>query len=172
MAIASPGDVTNFKVGNYRVTWNSVVLGLTADGSEITYEKMFRDRKADQYGETVLGRLLIGEKLEISLRLREFTATNLSKVLPGATLTTNLVEDGVQYAGSIDLADSAQQLVLHPLDTDDATLTYDWTVFKSVPVIDGPIPGKGGEDLVIPVRFHVFPDTSKVIGKQLFKYGA
>lgn len=172
MAIASPGDVTNFKVGNHRVTWNSVVLGITAAGSEITIEKIFRDITGDQYGQTVLDRQLVGEKMSIALTLKEFHATNLSKALPGSTLTsTTTVEDGVQYGGAIKLSSYVQGLVLHPLSLDDTVLTADWNVWKCVPVINGAIPAKHDADLVIPVMFHVLPDTTKAIGKQLFKFG-
>lgn len=172
MAIASPGDVTNFKVGNHRVTWNSVVLGLTAAGSQITIEKMFRDVTADQYGQTVLDRQLVGEKVSIEIVLKEFTPTNLGKVLPGSTTTsTTTVEDGVQYGGSIKLSSLVQGLVLHPLNLDDTVLTADWNFWKTVPVINGAIPEKSDEDQVLPVMFHVLPDTSKAIGKQFFKFG-
>jgi len=172
MAITSPGSVANFRVANHRVTWNSVVLGLTAEGSEITIEKIFRERTADQYGQTVLDKHLVGEKVSVKLTLKEFTAATLGKVLPGSTTTTGLVEDGVQYAGSTALLAGSQALVLHALDQDDATLSYDWQFFKSYPVISGPIVGRADQDAAIQVEFHVFPDTSKAIGKQLYKYGA
>jgi hypothetical protein len=64
-----------------------------------------------------------------------------------------------------------QGLVLHPLTLDDTVLTADWNFWKTVPVINGAIPEKHDEDQVIPVMFHVFPDTSKPIGKQFFKFG-
>lgn len=172
MAIASPGTITNITVGNHRVTWNSVVLGLTAAGSQITIEKIWRDIVADQYGQTVLDKHLVGEKVTVELVLKEFNATNLGKATAGSTTTsTTTVEDGVQYGGAIKLSSYQQLLTLHPLHIDDGTLTGDWNFFKAVPVISGPIPSKHDEDLVIPVTFHVLPDTSKVIGKQLYKYG-
>lgn len=172
MAIASPGDITNLKVGNHRVTWNSVVMGHTAAGSTITIEKIFRDVTVDAFGQTVVKRHLIGEKVSVELVLKEFTPVNFGKVLPGSTTTsTTTVEDGVQYAGAIELSALAYGLVLHPLNLDDTVLTADWNLWKTVPVINGGIPLKSDEDMVVPVMFHVFPDTSKAIGKQFYKFG-
>lgn len=172
MSTAFAGTKSNFKVGNHRVTFNSVDLGYTVEGSEITIEREYRELRGDQTT-AALGKRLVSEKMSISLRLREFTAANLAKALPGSTLTgSTKVEDGGYYAGAIDLYDYAYALNLHPLDKDDAVLTADWNVYKATLSIAGPIPAKAGEDMVVPVEVHVFPDTSKAIGKQLFAFGA
>ena len=172
MAVTSPGDVTNFKVGNHRVTWNGVVLGITAAGSQITYEQIWREKTGDQTGQTVLDEDLVGEKMSIELTLKEFTVANLGRVIPGATVTAGAVKAGVQYGGAIKLSSYVQQLTLHPLNLDDSVVTADWIVFKCVPVLSGPIPAKHDEDMVLPVKFKILPDTSKPIGQQLFQFGA
>ena len=153
MAITSPGDVTNLKVGNHRVTWNGVVMGHTAAGSTITIEKIFRESTVDAFGQTVVKKFLIGEKVSVELVLKEFTPVIFGKTLPGSTTTsTTTVEDGVQYAGAVELSALAQGLILHPLTLDDSVLSGDWNIWKTVPVINGGIPLKSdGFSLSYPV---------------------
>jgi len=172
MATAFAGVATNFKVGNYRVSLGGTDLGYTVDGSVIVIEEEWRDRTGDQDGTTVLDRVKIGENMTISLKLKEFTPANLSKALLGSTLTSAVVEWGGQLAGVKTGYSNALALLLHPLDLDDAVLTGDWNVWKVVPEGKLEIPGRSGEDLVLPITFKALPDTSKARGVRLFKYGA
>src|SRR5579872_3439745 len=108
MATAFGGNEANFRVGNHRVTWNSIDMGFTVAGSVITIKETYRDRTGDQTGVTVLDRVLTGEMADVNLKLREFTPTNIAKVLSASTGSGGPPQTTVKGGGA--LAGTVSQL--------------------------------------------------------------
>lgn len=110
-------DVQNTRVGVCSVSFNGVDLGHTLGGVEVTYEPTYHDVTVDKYGQTIVERVLIGEKLMAKVPLAEYTIANLKVAMPQG-----------QYAGAanarLQLGSSsgqsaradAAELVLHPIN--------------------------------------------------------
>lgn len=171
MTTAFGGDATKLRIGACRVKYNSVDLGYTADGVEITIEQDWRDFVADQDGSTVLDRALIGQKATVSMKLREITATNINKALPTSTLSTSIVKGGGELAGANKAYASAQALNLHPLSKDDTDTSEDWDFPKAYPTGAITVPMGSGKDVEIPITFMCFPNQAGTRGERLYSYG-
>lgn len=153
-------DITKVKVGACSVTYNGVDLGHTKGGVEVTYEPIYHDVTVDKYGETVVEKVLIGEKLMAKVPLAESTIANLKNAIPqgefagagNARLTIGAVAGGKGSA-------LAAQLVLHPVG--EGTRAFDVVLHKAYVanqitlnhVVDG--------EKIVECEFHALLDESK-----------
>src|SRR3990167_7629056 len=78
-------DATNVKVGACSVTFNSVDLGHTKGGVEVSYEPVYHDVSVDKFGESIVDKYLMGEKWTVKVPLAEFTIANLKAAMPQGT---------------------------------------------------------------------------------------
>jgi len=96
----APSGTSEPSVASYPVSWTSFTSpGYTDDGVEFVYTPTFKDITVDEEM-AVVQKLLIGEKLEINVKLAETTLVNLLKAIAGASLVE--VGDGTSklYLGS------------------------------------------------------------------------
>lgn len=159
-------DITNVKVGACSVTFNGTDLGHTKGGVEVSYEPMYHDVAVDKYGETVVEKYLIGEKMTAKVPLAEFTIANLKVAIPQGTyggagnkrLTVGAV------AGNSASSLSAQ-LVLHPLNM--GTRANDIVLHKAYVGSTVTLPHRVDEEKIIEVTFEALLDETKSAGNYL-----
>ena len=160
------GDVTNVQVGVCSVTYNGVDLGHTKGGVEVTYEPEYHDITVDKYGNTVVEKVLIGEKLTAKVPLAEFTIANVDKAIPQGTVAgaadsrvlvgQNAGVKGKQYA---------YQLVLHPIN--EGTRRHDIVLHKAYISSEVVLNHMVDEEKVIEVTFEALLDETKSAGNYL-----
>ena len=123
-------DITNVELGVCSVTLNDVDLGHTKGGVLLSYEPSYHDVSVDKYGETIVEKYLLGEKLTVKVPLAEFTLANLKVAMPQGSLTGAAdarLTLGAN-AGKTALTD-ALELVLHPIS--EGTLEHDVVIHKA-----------------------------------------
>jgi hypothetical protein len=159
-------DITNVQVGVCTVTFNSTDLGHTKGGVEVSYEPVYKDVSVDKYGETVVEKKLIGEKLTAKVPLAEYTIANLRNSIPQATFAgaaNSRITIGAS-AGQSAKADS-YQLVLHPQA--EGTRRHDIVFHKAYVSSTVVLPHKNDEEKVIEVTFEALLDETKSDGNYL-----
>ena len=153
-------DVTKVKVGACSVTFNGTDLGHTKGGAEVTYEPVYHDVTVDKYGETVVEKVLIGEKLMAKVPLAESTIANLKVGMPqgefagagNARITLGAVAGNKASA-------LAAQLVLHPLA--EGTKAFDVVIHKAYVANQIVLSHTVDGEKVIECEFHALLDESK-----------
>lgn len=160
------GDITKVKVGVCSVVYNSVDLGHTVGGVEVSYEPAYMDVAVDQYGSTVVEKYLTGEKFTAKVPLAEYTIANLKNAMPqasfaGAANTRILVG---RNAGNAAKALSAQ-LVLHPIN--EGTRAFDIVMHKAYVASQIALNHKVDEQKTIEVTFEALLDETKANGNYL-----
>lgn len=156
-------DVTNVKLGTCQVTFKGIDLGHTIGGVTFTYEQSYHETAVDKYGETIVERFLLGEKMSAVVPLAESTIANFAVAMPAGTSNGSKVTLGSK-AGKR-MSDEAGLLVLHPetaTNTDDDIVIYKAMSTQSVEV--GMM--NDGERL-IEVTFESFIDETKSNGNYL-----
>jgi len=123
-------SVDNVKLGVCEVTFNDVELGHTKGGVVLTYEPSYHDVSVDAYGETVVDKRLLGEKITAKVPLAESTLANLQVAMPMATTDGTTLTIGSSVGDS--LADEAKVLELHPVANAYDNLDDDFTMYKAV----------------------------------------
>lgn len=159
-------DITNVKVGVCSVTFNSVDLGHTKGGVEVSYEPVYKDVMVDAYGETVVEKYLNGEKLTAKVALAESTIANLKVAMPQGTLAgagNARVTLGAK-AGKKATEDAAL-LVLHPVGESDRD--FDVVFYKAIVASTVVLPHRNDEEKVVEVTFEALLDETKSDGNYL-----
>lgn len=153
-------SVDNVKVGVCSVTFNGVDLGHTLGGVEVVYEPSHYDVIVDQYGETVVEKKLVGEKLTAKVPLAEYTIANLKAAMPQGQFqgaANRRVHFG-KSSGSSAKSVSAQ-LVLHPIN--EGTRAFDVVFHKAYVASEITLVHKIDETKVIEVEFEALLDETK-----------
>lgn len=162
-------DVTKVKLGVCDVTFNSVLLGHTKGGVEVTYTPEIYEKTVDKYGSSPVSATLIGERLEIKVPLAEHTLDNLKVAMPGVTKVTGASLDelngGADAGGDL----TTYALLLHPRAYSDTTM--DWNIYKAVVASAVAVPYKVEDETVFEVTFLAIIDESKPTGEKLFRVG-
>lgn len=159
-------DITNVQLGPCQVTFNGVDLGHTKGGVEVTYEPEHQDISVDAYGNTVVQKVLKGEKLMAKMKLAEYTIANLRVAMPQtefAGAANKRITIG-HKAGQLATADAAQ-LVLHPQA--EGTRRHDVVLYKAYAASVVVLPHNNDEEKLIEVEFHALLDESKSDGNYL-----
>lgn len=159
-------DVTNVKVGACSVTFNNVDLGHTKGGVELSYEPVYHDVSVDKYGETIVEKYLMGEKITAKVPLAEFTIANLKVAMPQGTFAgaANARLTLGHSAGTKATA-TAAQLVLHPLNM--GTRANDIVLHKAYVASTVDLAMKVDEEKIIEVTFEALLDETKSDGNYL-----
>ena len=159
-------DITNVKVGACSVTFNNVDLGHTKGGVEVSYEPTYHEVTVDKYGETVVERYLMGEKITVKVPLAELTIANLKVAMPQGTFAgagNARITLGKTAGGKA--STSAAQLVLHPLNM--GTRANDIVLHKCHVASTVDLKMKIDEENVFEVEFMALLDESKSDGNYL-----
>jgi hypothetical protein len=159
-------DITNVKVGACSVTFNNVDLGHTKGGVEVSYEPTFHEVTVDKYGETVVERYLMGEKITVKVPLAELTIANLKVAMPQGTFAGagNARITLGKTAGQKSTT-TAAQLVLHPLNM--GTRANDIVLHKCHVASSVDLKMKIDEENVYEVEFQALLDETKTDGNYL-----
>ena len=163
-------DFSKIKAGPCSITYNSVDLGHSQGGVEVSYDAKWRDMLVDEYGETVVDKYFQGESLELTVKMTQSQFATLKALMPkytyeaGSYLAFGTTIDGTK------LSDEAAILTLHPFETTGTT--HDLTVFKAAV---GGVVGwsyNNDGDRVYAVVFIALINSSLTDGQRLFKIGS
>ena len=122
----------NVKLGVCNVLFDGVDLGFTKGGVEVEVATTTHEIKVDQLGETIIGELITGRSVSVSVPLAETTLDNLVAIMPGS----ELISDGVKATGTVTFVTAA------PVNTDSVTIAGTKFEFKTAP--------SGANDMAIP----------------------
>ena len=157
-------DITNVKLGVCSVTFNGVPLGHTKGGVVVTYTPDYHDVTVDQYGNTVVEKVLIGEKLTAKVPLAESTLANLAVAIPAGDGTGNLTIG--KQAGEL-MAQYAKELVLHPIANEANDLDEDVVFFKALNTGEVALNFMFDGERVVEVTFEALLDETQTDGSYL-----
>jgi hypothetical protein len=158
-------DIANVKLGVCSVTFNDVNLGHTKGGVVVTYEPTYHDMTVDAYGETVVDKRLLGEKLMAKVPLAESTLANFAVAIPEGTTDGSKLTIGSSVGDS--LADEAKELVLHPVANDSDNLDDDVVFHKAVVASTVEISHANDAEKILEVEFVALLDEDKTDGNYL-----
>ncbi len=158
-------DITNVKLGVCSVSFNGVDLGHTKGGVTVTYEPTYHDMTVDYYGETVIDKRLLGERLVAKIPLAEATLSNLQIAIPEGTLSGSKLTIGSSVGDS--LSDSAKELVLHPIANESSNLADDVVFHKAVVASSVELPYLNDGERIMEVEFVAMIDEDKNDGNYL-----
>jgi hypothetical protein len=159
-------SILNVQLGACSVTYNSIDLGHTKGGAEVSYEPEWSDVSVDKYGNTVVEKYLVGEKFTVKVALAEYTTANLKYSMPSGTFAgaaNARVTLGKSAGGQA--TSYAYQLVLHPLNK--GTRAHDIVLHKAVVTSAVLLPHKVDEQKVVEVTFEALLDETKTDGNYL-----
>ena len=158
-------DITNVKLGVCSVTFNLTDLGHTKGGVIVTYAPEYHDVSVDKYGNTVVEKVLIGEKLTAVVPLAESTVSNLQVAIPAGSTDTSKITIG-DSAGTA-MAALAKELVLHPIANEDADLSEDVVLYKAIVSSEVSLPFTFDGERVVEVTFEALLDEGRTDGDYL-----
>lgn len=163
-------DASKVKVGVCSVTLGGVDLGHTMGGVEVSYEPEYFDVTVDKYGNTVVDKKLIGEKLSAKVPLAEYTIANLKVAMPNSSFAgaANARATIGKSSGQSAAANSAV-LVLHPIS--EGTRAYDIVMYKAVSTAQVTLAHKIDEEKIIECTFEALLDETKSDGNYLGMIG-
>lgn len=114
----------NVKLGVCNVLFDGVDLGFTKGGVEVEVSTSTKEITVDQMGETAIGEVIMGRKVQATVPLAETTLDNLVTIMPGSTL----VSDGAKATGTITFSTAA------PVNNDSVTFGGITYAFKTNPL--------------------------------------
>lgn len=158
-------DITNVKLGVCSVNFNDTDLGHTKGGVVVTYSPEYHDVTVDKYGNTVVEKVLIGEKLTVKVPMAEATMANLAIAMPATSGAAEKTTIG-DLAGTA-LAALAKQLVLHPIANDAADLSEDVVLYKAVVTSEIVLDYTYDGERVVEVTFEALLDEDRSAGDYL-----
>jgi len=158
-------DITNVKLGVCSVKFNNIDLGHTKGGVTVTYEPTYHDLTVDAYGETVIDKTLLGEKLTAKVPLAEATLENLQVAIPEGTKSGDKITIGSSVGDT--LSTSAKMLVLHPIANASSNLEDDVVFHKAVVASTVELPYTNDGERIIEVEFVALIDESQSDGNYL-----
>jgi len=162
-------DISNIKLGVCTVKFGDTELGHTKGGVVLTYEPSYHDLAVDAYGETVVDKRLLGEKITAKVPMAESTLDNLQIAMPMATTDGTTLKIGSSVGDS--LAAEADTLVLHPVSNMYDNLDDDFTIHKAVVSNTIELPYTNDGEQIIEVEFTALLDETKDDGNYLGAFG-
>ena len=88
-----PSDTKNVKIGVCKVTYDGVDLGYTKGGVEVQVETETYEVTVDQFGMSPINEYIQKRTVSVTCPLAETTLENMVKIMPGATLVTDSVDN-------------------------------------------------------------------------------
>ena len=158
-------SITNVKLGVCSVSFNSVDLGHTKGGVSVTYTPTYHDVTVDKYGETVVDKRLLGEKMVATVPLAESTLANFQIAIPEGSTDGDKITIGSSVGDS--LLDSASQLVLHPMENESSNLDDDVVFNKAVVTSPVEVSFANDGERILNVEFEALLDESQEDGSYL-----
>lgn len=159
-------DATNIQLGPCSVVYKGVDLGHTIGGVVLVYTPEYHETMVDKFGNSVVQKFLVGERLVAKANLAEFTLANLQQAIGQSTLQG---DDSVSI-GSVagkKASEKAGMLVLHPLALAASDRNSDVTIYKAVVTNELTIEHKNDGEKVLPVEFDGLIDENRADGNML-----
>lgn len=165
------------RLGPCEVVFNSSSLGSTLGGVEVRRTHHRAGMKADQLGEGDSEIAILGDSIEVTANLAEYSLSQLATLMPGTTLVTDAMDPtklrlrGDSGLGSQALRDSlAKTLVLKPIISNAITTDeLEWlTIPKAFPSGDFQF-SYSNEQRAYRMTFIGLPDST--IGNQRWYMG-
>lgn len=163
-------DIANFKLGHVDATLGGTLLGHTKGGCEVSIAPTVHEKKVDDYGDSPVGAVDIGCRIEIKLMFAESDLAHIQKAIAGAALTSGATKDDVGIGKKAGTALTGATLVLHPV-SEGASVDLDWNFHSVVPIGQPSIPYKIDEDTVFEVTFLALIDEGQTDGERLVRIG-
>ena len=164
------GTATNVKIGVCSVKLDGTDIGHTAGGVEVVYSPEYADIKVDQYGNTPVDKVLIGEKFLVKVPLAESILANLKRAIPPGTATPSdaaPTKITVGRSAGLSALTFAKRLVLHPIANAANNYADDVIIHKGVITNEISLGFKVDEQRVLNVEILALVDESKSDGNYL-----
>jgi hypothetical protein len=131
------GDLSKIETGVCSVTYKSVQCGHTEGGVTVTIKHLTRVRKVDEYGESPVGRIHIGDDVKVKTKFVEKTMQVIQTVYQlGGAISSSMW--GIGQVPGTNLATAlAGTLLLHPLYGDG--VKDDITIYKAAVIDQGDV---------------------------------
>lgn len=158
-------DVTNVQIGVAELTFGGVNLGHTKGGVTVSYEPEYHDLTVDKYGNTVIDKILIGEKLSVTAPLAEYTIDNLAIAIPNSTKAGTDKRVTIGSLCGKKSSEHALELVVHPVNIPGRD--YDVVLYKAVVEESVELPHNFDEEKIMEITFTALIDEGKADGNYL-----
>lgn len=160
-----PLTTDNLDMGPCTATYKGSDLGLTKGGVEVEFSTETADITADQFGDTILDRVIKGRAVKVKVPMAENDLAKLATVVPGSTLVGTTTKKLVIKNGvGTSLRALAGPLVLHPVAFAATNKSKDVTIALATVKGDFSFAFKHDDQKVFAVEFEGFVnmDTSEL----------
>ena len=163
------GDLDKIESTPCSVTYGGLLMGHTVGGVTVSIRPIMRERKVDEFGETVVDLVQTGDAVEIKMRLAERSMKTISSVYAyGSEYSSTIWSIGRRP--TLRAREVAKEMILHPLRTSGTA--KDLVFYKVAPKENGEFNvGKIGDDQVFEVTFICLPDETKDDGNLIGRIG-
>lgn len=151
-------------------------LGKTKEGIEVSFEVSSFDVQANQTGESILDKLITGNKASLSLSLLEMSQTKWELIVGNGYGDSKTPASGTSMVGfgtsklNNSIFDSAGKLILHPIALSSTDYSEDVVFWKTAPLPES-INYDGTDTQAMSVSFEALVDESVSSEVNLFGFG-
>lgn len=151
-------------------TNKEIYLGLTKDGATFKYESEYHDIQADQYGNMILDKILIGEKCNCEVKVLDTSKDSIYNTLSTAK---KLSDGSIGFGQRPGLRASRHtcKVRIHPVSVGADNKEYDVIIYTAFNEAGLELAYKKDDEWVIPCNFIGIADLSREDGDLLFRIG-
>lgn len=151
-------------------TNKEIYLGLTKDGATFKYESEYHDIQADQYGNMILDKILIGEKCNCEVKVLDTSKDSIYNTLSTAK---KLGDGSIGFGQRPGLRASRHtcKVRIHPVSVGADNKEYDVIIYTAFNEAGLELAYKKDDEWVIPCKFIGIADLSREDGDLLFRIG-
>lgn len=159
--------LANVRLGQCDITYNSVALGYTNGGVEVSIQHDVQEVTIDEFGSAPVKTYHKGTRIEVKAQMSEFAYAALTEVINGAVLDGSGDFMTIGLKGGIALAGAL--LKLHP--TNVTGTAQDVELYKAVIIGESKMPFKLEGETTYEVTWLALIDESKADGSLLARLG-
>lgn len=151
-------------------TNKEIYLGLTKDGATFKYESEYHNIQADQYGNMILDKILIGEKCNCEVKVLDTSKDSIYNTLSTAK---KLGDGSIGFGQRPGLRASKHtcKVRIHPVSMGADNKEYDVIIYTAFNEAGLELAYKKDDEWVIPCNFIGIADLSREDGDLLFRIG-
>lgn len=157
----------NVRLGQCDITYNSVALGYTNGGVQVSIKHDVQEVTIDEFGGAPVKSYHKGTRIEVKAQLSEFAYAALTQAINGAVLSNSTDSMTIGMKGGIALAGAL--LKLHP--TNVTGTSQDVELYKAVIIGESKLPFKLEGETTYEVSWVALIDESKADGSLLARLG-
>jgi len=154
------------------VTYDSLDLGGTLGNVTVEFKYTKGEIKMDQSGSTVRDRVINGVECKVTTEITQIKDKAIwDKVFPNATYTATGTK-AIDWVHQMTTRDSAgvKVLKLHPMDTDAADASEEYTFPKAIPSEESSITYGPNEQQKLKIVWNCYMDTT-LTPPRFFRFG-